>query len=98
MTTPAGDRAARNRRNRAARYAARVEIDGRMVAVNAREHGKYTTRTNHGCECEPCVAAAAAYNTPYRRERRRTNPDFRRRANEAAARWIKRHRQERELP
>ena len=80
----------RARRGRARRFAARVEIDGRLVAVNAREHGKPATRTNHGCECEPCKAAAAAYNTPYRRELRRNDPDFRERANAANRRYIAR--------
>lgn len=88
------DRAARNKRNRAERFAARVEIDGRMVAVNAREHGKRTTRTNHGCECEPCTTAAREYNTPYRRELRRTNPDFRHRTDEASRRWRERKRRD----
>lgn len=74
------------------RYAARVEIDGRLVAVKAREHGKASTRANHGCECRPCITAAREFNTPYRRELRRTDPDFRRRANEASKRWREKQR------
>ena len=85
MTTP---RECRDRR-----YAARVEINGRMVAVNARVHGTASTRKNHGCECAPCTAAARADNTPRRRELRRSDPDFRRRANEASRRWREKRRQ-----
>ena len=78
--------------HRARRWAARVEVDGRLVAVNAREHGKRSTRSNHGCECEPCMVAEREYNTPYCREKRRNDPDFRRRANEASRRWYAKQR------
>lgn len=81
------DRAERLKRDKERRYAARVEVDGRLVAVKAREHGTVSTRSNHGCECEPCKAAARERNTPYRRELRRSDPDFRRRANEASRRY-----------
>jgi hypothetical protein len=33
------------------------------------------------------MVAARGYNTPYRREKRRNDPDFRRRANAASRRW-----------
>lgn len=94
MTATGETRADRNRRNRAKRFAARVEIDGRLVAVNAREHGTVSTRSNHGCECDPCRSAARGFNTPYRRERRRVDPDFRARANEATRRYMERKRRQ----
>lgn len=87
-------RADRNRRDKARRYAARVEVDGRLVAVKAKRHGMASTYDNHGCRCEPCCAAARERNTPYRRELRRTDPDFRRRANEATRRYTARKRAE----
>lgn len=54
---PTASRQRRNRRNRQARFAARQLIDGRLVAVNAKEHGSASTYTNHGCQCEPCRRA-----------------------------------------
>jgi hypothetical protein len=78
---------------RARRYAARVLVDGRLIAVNA-EHGKASTRKNHGCECEPCKAAARAANTLYRRERLASDADFRRRNSESSRRRRDRQRPE----
>lgn len=37
--------------------AARVLIDGRLVAVRAKKHGSAVTCRNHGCQCVPCTVA-----------------------------------------
>lgn len=38
-------------------YAARVEIDGRLVApVRPELHGRYDTYVSYGCRCEQCVS------------------------------------------
>jgi len=47
------------REERARARAARVLIDGRLVAVRAKVHGKRSTYNNHGCQCAPCCAANA---------------------------------------
>lgn len=56
---------------RARRRAARVMIDGRLVAVNAKEHGTESTRSNHGCQCWPCVRAHNEYQRSSRPRRSR---------------------------
>lgn len=55
------DRRAHQRDKRAARYAARVLVDGRLVAPGPVTHGKKGTYTNHGCRCEPCTRASTEY-------------------------------------
>lgn len=58
-----------NQRNtRAKRYAARHLINGRLVAVNAKQHGSPHTYTNHGCRCEPCTEAWVEYAKARRSE------------------------------
>lgn len=48
---------------RARRRAARVLIDGRLVAPIAAElHGRASTYANHGCHCDPCREAGRAKN------------------------------------
>ena len=59
------DTPARQREARARRYAARIRVGGRLVAVNV-EHGKPGTYTNHGCQCERCTAAHAAKQRRWR--------------------------------
>lgn len=46
---------------RARRRSERVLIDGRLVAIKAREHGTTTTYHYHGCKCQPCMDAHAAW-------------------------------------
>lgn len=48
------------------RWAARVEIDGRLTAVTARVHGR-STYLNHGCRCLTCVADYSQYEAERRR-------------------------------
>jgi hypothetical protein len=44
------------------RLAARVLIDGRLVApLPPNHHGKHATYANHGCRCEPCGEANRNY-------------------------------------
>lgn len=38
-------------------------------------HGRYTTYNNHGCRCDECTAAKAAYNVEAGKRRRKTDPD-----------------------
>jgi hypothetical protein len=53
------------------RYAAaRVLIDGRLVAVEAGEHGKRTTYDNHLCRCLPCCLAATERQRELRRQQK----------------------------
>jgi hypothetical protein len=47
----------RIREARQARHAARVLVDGRLVATTAERHGVESTYTNHGCRCQPCTQA-----------------------------------------
>jgi len=48
----------RAQRNRAARLARRVEVDGRLVAPLPEErHGQLGSYLNHGCRCESCTEA-----------------------------------------
>lgn len=56
---------------REARYARRVEIDGRLVAVDAPQHGKPGTYCNWGCRCEPCTDAHRVYTAQKREQRKR---------------------------
>lgn len=52
----------RAQRNKAARLARRVLIDGRLVAPLPEEkHGLRSTYVNHGCQCGPCTDAATGY-------------------------------------
>lgn len=56
------DHNTKQRQDKANRMAARVEVDGRLVApLPPDRHGLPTTYSNHGCQCEPCKAAWAAY-------------------------------------
>lgn len=49
------------------RLAARVLVDGRLVApLPPIHHGKHSTYVNHGCRCEKCGAANAAYCESWR--------------------------------
>lgn len=50
------------------RRAERVQIDGRLVAVNAPTHGTASTYSNHGCRCAPCTAASTEYARTQRRQ------------------------------
>lgn len=53
------------------RYAKRVEIDGRLVAVEpGLPHGTQGTYNNWGCRCVACVAAARDTSARYRSRRR----------------------------
>lgn len=49
------------RQARERRLAARIEINGRMVAWRAQDHGSFVTYVNHGCRCQPCTAATSEY-------------------------------------
>src|SRR5882724_10676585 len=50
------------RKRRMSRRAARVpDVDGFLVTAAPVRHGLYSTRTNWGCQCRPCLDAAAAY-------------------------------------
>jgi hypothetical protein len=51
---------------KAKRWAARVEIDGRLTAVKARVHGR-STYLDHGCRCLTCTAAHGEYEAERRR-------------------------------
>jgi hypothetical protein len=55
---------------RRARYAAREDIDGTLIAVAVPEenHGRASTYRNYGCRCESCGAAESA-KTVERRKR-----------------------------
>jgi DNA-binding CsgD family transcriptional regulator len=53
--------------SRVMRYRNREVIDGRWVAVDAPEHGKYTTYTNWACRCEPCTVANRVQQAKYKR-------------------------------
>lgn len=46
---------------RMARFALRVEVGGRLVAMHlpADAHGRASTYSNHGCQCGDCTAAWA---------------------------------------
>lgn len=58
----------RHRDLRAARFARRVEVEGRLVApVPAERHGRMTTYNNWGCRCVPCTEDATAYKVAARR-------------------------------
>lgn len=59
-TCRAGHRAY-TRDRRAARYAARVLTDGRLVTPGPVIHGRESTYSNHGCRCEPCTNASVEY-------------------------------------
>lgn len=57
------------RRDRAAKRARRVLVEGRLVATEAAKHGTESTHSQWGCQCEPCrqvhrlsVAARRAQN------------------------------------
>jgi hypothetical protein len=44
----------------------RTLINGRLVApLPAERHGSTSAYANHGCRCEPCVAAINAYSRDY---------------------------------
>lgn len=63
---------------RQARKARRALVDGRLVAVDAPEHGKPSTYSNWGYRCErwawAAYAAARSRATPYPKPRRRATP------------------------
>lgn len=59
------------RDTRAARYAARVPVDGRLVAPGAVRHGAVSTYQNHGCRCLPCTAAQTEMASRRWRDRQR---------------------------
>lgn len=74
----------RAQRNRAARLARRVEIDGRLVApLPPERHGLQASYTNWGCRCEDCTRANSSawvswYQSPYvARQRRQDGPPVR---------------------
>lgn len=49
------------------RLAARVLVDGRLVApLPPVHHGKHATYVNHGCRCLKCGEANAAYCESWR--------------------------------
>lgn len=51
----------RHQRNRAARLARRVLVDGRLVApVPVERHGTQALYTNWGCRCLRCTTANSA--------------------------------------
>lgn len=65
------DHRQRHATERARRRAARVLIDGRLVApVPAEMHGRASTYANHGCHCDPCRAAGSESNAYYAARRR----------------------------
>lgn len=51
---------------------ARVEIDGRLVAVEVppERHGRYATYNAYGCHCLPCTHAASDYAQTTRKRRK----------------------------
>lgn len=55
---------------RYARYEKRVEIDGRLVAVEAPRHGVTSSYGNWGCRCVPCTEAHRVYTTQSRNKRK----------------------------
>lgn len=57
---------ARIKRRKYERFAERVEVDGRLVAVNAAKHGIKSTYGNWGCRCQPCTEANARFSKAYR--------------------------------
>lgn len=61
----------RAKRNRDARMARRVLVDGRLVAAHLpdEKHGLQTTYGNWGCRCLPCTEA----NTTDWRDRHRAS-------------------------
>ena len=64
--------AARAREQRAIRLAARVLVNGRLVApLPPRCHGRLSTYTNHGCRCRPCTEANNRYGASTRKRGRR---------------------------
>lgn len=58
------------RQQRWKRAATRELIDGRLVAVNANEHGTCSTYGNWHCRCEPCTYAHTAEQAQMRAKRR----------------------------
>lgn len=54
-----------------ARFALRVEVDGRLVAAHLppEMHGREGTYGNHGCRCTPCTGAWAEADRAHRRRR-----------------------------
>lgn len=60
------DNSRRCRRDFEARLAERVEIDGRLIAVRARNHGSYSTYRNWGCRCTPCYEAHSRVMRAYK--------------------------------
>jgi hypothetical protein len=61
----------RIRRRQHERFAARVLVDGCLVApLPADRHGRGTTYRNHGCRCRPCTDAHAA-DCAYDHQRRK---------------------------
>lgn len=59
----------RSRKRKLERFDERVEINGRLVAVNAFMHGHKSTYANWGCRCEPCTEANAEYLRQWRAPR-----------------------------
>jgi hypothetical protein len=71
----------RAQRNRAARLARRVLVDGRLVApLPPERHGLASSYSNHGCRCELCSQAGSAYWQDYAPYRARANSARRRAA------------------
>jgi DNA-binding CsgD family transcriptional regulator len=57
----------RNPATRVMRQRQRELVDGRLVAVNAPAHGRYTTYSNWACRCLPCTDAARVQAAKYKR-------------------------------
>jgi hypothetical protein len=65
-----GNRVLQNRLNQQ-RRTRRVLIDGRLVApLPADRHGRVSTYSGWGCQCEPCKQVGAAKNAQARTRRR----------------------------
>jgi hypothetical protein len=62
------------RKIRAARFAKRVLVDGRLTAAHVKEHGLTATYGNWGCRCEPCTRANAEANRSRRPPKGRLPP------------------------
>jgi hypothetical protein len=60
----------RSAEERARRYASRVWVGDRLVAVNARVHGTHGTYSNWGCRCLLCTTSQAQHSA-VRRDRLR---------------------------
>lgn len=74
------------KREKAERYALRVEVNGRLVAEHLPfdYHGKDGTYVNHGCQCDDCTRGHARYERERKEKKRirKTMLEYRRRRDE----------------